>query len=137
MTQAAFEKRWAELNKAGWLHTDLFLYRSGSTLLISAIWVKKSADGNACYFNMTADAYQKRFDDFWKAGLRPTTFCAYKVGNSYRDGANWERRSGRWSNFFGMTADQYQAKYDEQIKAGMRLHQVQGYGNYFSAIFTG
>ncbi len=137
MTPASFEKRWAELHANGWLHTDLFLYKAGSKLLVSSTWVKSGSAGNACYFDMTADAYQKRFDDFWKKGLRVTTFSAYPHGSGYRYAAIWQKQPGRWGHWFGLTSSQYQAKYDEMAKAGLKLHQVQAYGTRFSGIWKG
>ena len=136
--EAGFEKRWKELHDAGWTHVDVFPYRVGATLLISSTWVKKPNSGNACYFDMTHAGYKQRFDDFWKVGLRVTTFCAYRHGSGYRYAAIWEKRPGRWSHWLNMTATEYQAKYNEEVgKNGMRLHQIQGYGTLFSAIFTG
>lgn len=137
MTVPQFEKRWKELHEAGWLHADMFVYPFGSTHRVSSVWVKTATTGYATYLNMTAAGYQQKFDDYWAKGLRVTTFCAYRHGTGYRYAAIWERKPGRWGHWFGMSAAGYQAKYDELAKTGHRLHQIQGYGNYFSAIWTG
>jgi hypothetical protein len=35
-----------------------------------------------------------------------------------------------------MSADDYQKKYNEHAVAGFRIHQIQAYGDLFSAIWT-
>jgi hypothetical protein len=137
LTLSEFEEKWKDLREEGWLHTDMFIYQSGSSLLVAAIWVQKPWEDYASYYDMTADVYKQRFDDFWEKGLRVTTACVYRVGSEYRCSAIWERVPGRWGHWYDMTADQYQAKYDELAESGHRLHQIQAYADRFSAIWTG
>jgi len=137
LTTAEFDQKWKDMREAGWLHTDMHIYDSGSSLRVAAIWVQKPSEDYASYYDMTADAYKTRFDDFWERGLRVTTACVYRVGSEYRVGAIWERVPGRWGHWYDMTADGYQAKYDELAKTGHRLHQIQAYADRFSAIWTG
>lgn len=136
LTLPQFVDKWKAMRKAGWLHTDMFVYRSGSSHRVAAIWVQQPWEEYATYYDMTADSYEQRFVDFWEHGLRVTTACVYRVGSDLRYSAIWERLPGRWGHWFGMTAKAYQEKYDELAKTDHRLHQIQAYGDRYSAIWT-
>ena len=60
MTIADFDAEWHAKRKAGWLHTDLYIYRDGGKLLASSTWVKKKWDDYATYYGMSADEYVQR-----------------------------------------------------------------------------
>jgi hypothetical protein len=136
LTIADFDQRWHDKRKAGWLNTDLFIYRSGNELRAAATWVHKQWDDYATYYGMTADEYVQRYDDFRKKGLRVTSFCAYVSGSEWRYCAIWEKVPGDWAHWFRMTANEYQQKYNELAATGHRLHQIQAYGDRFSAIWV-
>lgn len=65
-----------------------------------AIWVQKPWKEYAAYYDMTADVYAQRFDDFWQHGLRVTSACVYRVGSERRYSAVWERLPGPWGHWF-------------------------------------
>ena len=136
MTIADFDAEWHAKRKAGWLNTDLYIYRDGGQVLAAAIWVQKKWDDYATYYDMTADEYVQRRRDFGDKGLAVTTFCAYVEGGQRRYSAIWEKVSGSWPHWFNMSADGYQQKYNQYAGQGYRLHQIQAYGNLYSAIWT-
>jgi hypothetical protein len=94
MTVADFDAEWHAKRKAGWLNTDLYIYRDGGQLLAAAIWVQKKWDDYATYYAMTADEYVQRRRDFGDKGLAVTTFCAYVDGGQWRYSAIWEKVAG-------------------------------------------
>jgi Bacterial tandem repeat domain 1 len=136
MTIADFDAEWHAKRKAGWLNTDLYIYRDGGQLLAAAIWVQKKWDDYATYYGMTADEYVQRRRDFGDKGLAVTTFCAYVDGGQSRYSAIWEKVAGSWPHWFNMSSDGYQQKYNQYAGQGYRLHQIQAYGNLYSAIWT-
>ena len=91
MTDPDFDTEWHAKRKAGWLNTDLYIYRDGGQLLASSTWVQKKWDDYATYYGMTSDDYVQRRQDFGKKGLSVTTFCAYKDGSEWRYCAIWGR----------------------------------------------
>ena len=136
LTLPAFNQMWHSMRKKRYLNTDLFIYPYGSGLRAAAMWVKKSYKDYATYFGMTSAQYNSRFKDFWKKGLRVTCFVAYPTGSGYRFAAIWQKLPGSWAHYYGMTSSQYQKRYNEFAKKGLRLHQIQAYGNRYSAIWT-
>ncbi len=136
LTLAAFDSLWHSLYKKGYVNTDLSVYATGSGPRVAAVWVKRSSKGYATYYGMTSSQYNKRFEEFWKKGLRVVCFSAYRVGNAYRYAAIWERLPGSWAHYYGMTSSGYQKRYNELAAKGLRLHQVQAYGTRFSAVWT-
>ena len=135
MTIADFDKEWHDKRKAGWLHTDLYIYREGNKLLASSTWVQKKWDDYASYYGMTVDEYVQKREDYGKKGLVVTCFCAYPDGNDWKYCAIWEKLPGSWPQWFRMTFDTYQQKYNEYSGQGYRLHQIQMYGERYSAIW--
>ena len=85
---------------------------------------------------MTADEYVQRRRDFGDKGLAVTTFCAYVDGGQWRYSAIWEKVAGSWPHWFNMSSDGYQQKYNQYASQGYCLHQIQAYGNLYSAIWT-
>jgi hypothetical protein len=135
MSIADFDAEWHAKRKAGWLNTDLYIYRDGGQLLASATWVKKHWDDYATYYGMSADEYVQRRHDFGKKGLAVTSFCAYVDGGQWRYCAIWEKVPGSWPHWFNMSSDAYQQKYNLYAGQGYHLHQIQAYGNNYSAIW--
>jgi hypothetical protein len=135
MTVPAFDAEWHTKRKANWLNTDLYIYRDGGALLASATWVKKAWDDYSTYYGMTSDEYVEKRRDFGKKGLVVTSFCAYQDGGQWRYCAIWEKLSGSWPHWFNMSSSSYQQKYNQYSADGYRLHQIQAYGNLFSAIW--
>jgi hypothetical protein len=66
MTIADFDTEWHAKRKAGWLHTDLYIYRDGGRLLASSTWVRRSGTTTPPPTGMTADEYVQRREDFGK-----------------------------------------------------------------------
>jgi polyglycine hydrolase-like protein len=85
---------------------------------------------------MSADEYVQRRHDFGQKGLAVTSFCAYVDGGQWRYCAIWENVPGSWPHWFNMSSDDYQQKYNLHAGQGYRLHQIQAYGNRYSAIWT-
>jgi hypothetical protein len=136
LTIADFDTQWHDLRKKGWLHTDLFIYRSGNEHRVAATWVEKKWDDYATYYDMSSEDYEQKYHDFGKKGLRVTSFCAYRAGSAWRYSAIWEKVPGDWAHWYRMSADDYQKKYNEHAAAGFRVHQIQAYGDLFTAIWT-
>jgi hypothetical protein len=136
MTVADFDAEWHAKRQAGWLHTDLYIYRDGGQLLASATWVQKQWDDYATYYGMSADEYVQRRHDFGQRGLAVTSFCAYVDGGQWRYCAIWEKVPGSWPHWFNMSSDDYQQKYNLYASQGYRLHQIQAYNNLYPAIWT-
>jgi hypothetical protein len=135
MTIADFDAEWHAKYKAKWLNTDLYIYRDGGKLFASATWVQKHYDDYATYYGMTSDEYVQRRSDFGQKGLVVTSFCAYQDGGQWKYCAIWEKLPGSWPHWFRMSSDDYQQKYNQYSSQGYRLHQIQAYGNLYSAIW--
>jgi Polyglycine hydrolase-like, structural repeat len=135
MTIGDFDKEWHAKRKAGWLNTDLYIYRDGGKLLASATWVKKHSDDYATYYGMTKAEYEQKRKDYGKKGLVVTCFCAYTDGDQRRYCAIWEKLPGSWPHWFNMTSADYQQKYDEHAAKGYHVHQIQAYAGRYSAIW--
>lgn len=136
ITLRDFGLKFADMRSKGYILSDLFIYKGKTGPLAAAIWEKKHSEGNAAYYGMTSNEYNMRFRKFWNSGFRVTRFVAYKVGARYYYAAIWDKLPGRWAHYYGLSSSQYQSKYNTNISKGLILHQVQSYGNRFSAIWT-
>ncbi|HST58890.1 MAG TPA: M43 family zinc metalloprotease [Longimicrobium sp.] len=133
LTTEQFGTTWTQMRAAGFVNTDLAGYATAGGTRFAGVWVKRATQGDASYGDMTAAAYQQRFDQMWAQGFRPVRLSVYNVGAETRYAAVWEKVPGSWAQRFGMTAAQFQAEYDTRAAAGFRLHQVTPLGDRFAA----
>jgi murein DD-endopeptidase MepM/ murein hydrolase activator NlpD len=129
MTGAEFNQKVQDLAQQSYRLTDFQVYRMGSSLRVSGIWVKKWKP-YYCWWGLTAAQFQAKFNEHANQGFALTHFVPYEEGASLRYGGIWTK--GVFPSFyfyFGLSASGYQQKYEELAGKGFRLVEVRGYND--------
>ncbi|MEI4803794.1 hypothetical protein WAZ07_21635 [Bacillus sp. FJAT-51639] len=104
--------------------------RQASKVLYAAIWEQQSGPDWQARHGLTADQYQRTFNELVAQGYRLTYISGYTVHGQDYYAAIWEKRGGpAWQARHGLTSAQYQQTFNELVAQGYRLIRVSGYGS--------
>jgi hypothetical protein len=120
------------LSGQGYVLTHVCGYRIGLDVQFAGIWEKQSGIVWQTLFGLTTSQYQRRFDDFLAAGMRPVCVSGYSEGGIARYAVIWRRDSGEpWLALHGVDGEQYQRELDRLHARGLRPVRISGYGDGF------
>jgi CubicO group peptidase (beta-lactamase class C family) len=129
MTSAEYQQNFDTFKKQGYRLVHAYGYTSGGSARFAAIWEKSGGPAYEARDNMTADQFQKTFDDFSKQGYRLTDMSGYNVGGTDYYTGIWEKINGPWWWARNGTPDAwYQNVFDN--------FYYQGYQPVFITAFT-
>lgn len=99
-------------------------------VLYTAIWEKRDGPDWQARHGLTAEQYQRTFNELVAQGYRLIHISGYTVNGQDYYAAIWEKRGGpAWQARHGLTADQYQQTFNSLVAQGYRLVSVSGYGS--------
>ncbi|EEQ91198.1 hypothetical protein RJZ56_001485 [Blastomyces dermatitidis] len=130
-----------KLRGEGYRPTVIDGYTVKGNARFTTIWDKASKDPWEQRIGMSAEGFQKLFDELLKEGYRLTYVSGYAEGREARYAAIWEKTNKKteWVARFGLTSKRYQEEFDKNLKKGLRPVQVNGYSvdgkTYFAAIW--
>ncbi|MGC4377203.1 hypothetical protein WD019_09740 [Fictibacillus sp. Mic-4] len=128
MTAEQYQRTFNDLVKKGYRLVDVSGYAIGGKDRYAAIWVKEKGPAWQARHGMTAEQYQRTFNDLVKKGYRLADVSGYAIGGKDRYAAIWVKEKGpAWQARHGMTAEQYQRTFNDLVKKSYRLVDVSGY----------
>jgi CubicO group peptidase (beta-lactamase class C family) len=93
----------------------------------AALFVEAGESPWVARHDLTAEQYQKAFDEWCPKGYRPTGVSAYPTETGRRFAVAFVKGSTGWAARHGLSSADYQAEFDRQAKAGYRPLSVAGY----------
>lgn len=98
--------------------------------MYAAIWEKSHGPEWQARHDLTAEQYQRTFNELVAQGYRLIHINGYTVHGQDYYAAIWEKRDGpEWQAWHGLTPAQYQQTFDRLVAQGYRLVRVSGYGS--------
>ncbi|WP_335374105.1 hypothetical protein [Bacillus pseudomycoides] len=130
LTAEQYQRTFNELVAQGYR----LIYISGYTVqgqdYYAAIWEKRGGPEWQARHGLTAEQYQRTFNELVAQGYRLIHVSGHTNDGIDRYAAIWEKRGGpEWQARHGLTAEQYQRTFNELVAQGYRLIQVSGYGS--------
>ncbi|MBL8188157.1 MAG: hypothetical protein JNK38_09120 [Acidobacteria bacterium] len=89
-------------------------------LRFDAIW-EPGTQAQWVQFDLTADAFQKKYGEMWAQDFKLLLLDAYRVGNEIRFNGVWNPDAGPQYVVWNKTREQVRADYDEMWQQGMKL----------------
>ena len=128
LNSAAFTTQFNEKTQAGFRATDIEGYVDGGQTEFAVIWIKNTDNrGWFLYRDMTAAAYQQKFDEMAGQGFRPVHVDGYGTPGGARFAAIFEKRPGAYVARHNMSPQAYQDAFNAQAANGFTLTDVSGY----------
>ncbi len=97
LTSPEFQQMYDSYTGKGYRLIHVYGYTSAGTPRFAAIFEKSNGPAVAARDNMTADQYQKFFNDFSNQGYRLKEVSGYFVGGADHYVAIWEKTGGPWT----------------------------------------
>lgn len=128
LTAASYQTEFTKWTGKGYRLTCVSGYAISGKARYAAVWVKQSGPQWKTHHGMTSATYQQKFNTYRNQGYRLSYISAYRVGNTDRYAAIWEKKSGKaWSARHRMNSQNYQNTVDNFHYQGYRLLKVTGY----------
>ncbi|HYV39421.1 MAG TPA: hypothetical protein VE988_27275, partial [Gemmataceae bacterium] len=118
------------INSMGNMHpVHVSVFGTGASLRFAAIANDTPNAGWYSQHDMTAEAYQKVFNQHGADGFRLISVSGYTKNNTIKYAAIWvqDGYQGGWEGHHGQTAKEYQATFDASVKKGLRPIHIRGY----------
>lgn len=124
-----YQKAFDDYGKQGFRLVYVDGFEVGGKDQYAAIWEKSSSSTPwAARHGLSAEDYQKAFDDYTKQGFRLLHVDGYSKGGKARFAAIFEKSSGPvWVARHGLSGKDYQKAFEEYAAQGYRLKEVSGY----------
>ncbi|WP_255258783.1 hypothetical protein [Bacillus pseudomycoides] len=130
LTSSQYQQTFNELVAQGYRLIRVSGYGSGGQDRYAAIWEKRGGPEWQARHGLTAEQYQRTFNELVAQGYRLIHVSGHTNDGIDRYAAIWEKRGGpEWQARHGLTAEQYQRTFNELVAQGYRLIQVSGYGS--------
>ncbi|RFT65606.1 hypothetical protein D0U04_18505 [Bacillus clarus] len=130
LTPAQYQQTFDRLVAQGYRLVHVSGYGNSGQDRYAAIWEKSHGPEWQARHGLTAEQYQRTFNELIAQGYRLTNVSGHTNDGIDRYAAIWEKRGGpKWQARHGLTAEQYQQTFNELVAQGYRLIQVSGYGS--------
>ncbi|OIK16877.1 hypothetical protein BIV60_02370 [Bacillus sp. MUM 116] len=131
LTAEQYQRTFNELVKKGYRLIDVSSYTIGGKDRYAAIWEKRNGPAWQARHGLTAEQYQRTFNELVKKGYRLIHINVHTNGSGKdRYAAIWVKQKGpAWQARHGLTAEQYQRTFNELVKKGYRLIHINVHTN--------
>ncbi|MXV50268.1 hypothetical protein GS399_04735 [Pedobacter sp. HMF7647] len=128
LSAAEYQQAFDQLISEGYKLVKVSGYQLNNSDHYAAIWEQVDSNPWQARHALTADQYQKVFDELLNQGFRLIHISGYAVGGQDFYAGIWEQIPGaEWQARHRLTADQYQQTFDQMLADGFGLRQVCGY----------
>lgn len=124
------QTRLLELRDKGQRPIGLEVYPGEDGEQYSAVWVANpDSRAWACFRNMTAESYEKRWDEYRKQQFRPVDIEIINVDGELKFAGIWEenKEDVEWFCWWDMNEAAWAEKFKEHSEAGYRIKDVEVY----------
>lgn len=137
LTAAQYQAEFDARTKSGYRLLHVSGYSRGGSDRYAAIFEKSAGPAGIAHHRLTSDGYQKKFDEYGKAGYRLKLVSGYRADGSDRYAAIWEKVGGPPGRArHGIPHASYQRVFDVDRFQGYYPVLVQGFTSGSSPRFN-
>lgn len=128
LTSAKYQAEFDALTGKGYRLVHVSGYTLGGSARFAAIFEKSPGPAWQAHHDLSASAYQAKFDAYAKQGFRPIVVSGYRPGRSDLYAAIWVKQSKPpWLGRHGVPLAEYQHLFDIDYHHGYQPRYIEGF----------